>query len=163
MGPRPFSRGNPCLLSFQTSALRGLQWGRDLSVAETWIASMRSGRTDRSFNGAATFQSRKRAFHRARTGLCMLLQWGRDLSVAETCFSSCTDGAVYAASMGPRPFSRGNESSGRRLRSSRSCFNGAATFQSRKLVGVGMACDSTWALQWGRDLSVAETTSRSWT
>ena len=62
MGPRPFSRGDSAVMTaeFETAA-RALQWGRDLSVAETWSTEVVVRRTgiDRCFNGAATFQSRR--------------------------------------------------------------------------------------------------------
>ena len=136
-----------------------LQWGRDLSVAETWTGAGLCVSSE-SFNGAATFQSRKpragaswhrlsarqasmgpRPFsrgnwHRRKSlrRMSVELQWGRDLSVAETSHSPRGRSPEGPASMGPRPFSRGNE----RIRYQRtlapSGFNGAATFQSRKLV-----------------------------
>ena len=70
----------------------------------------------------------------ARFFLQCLLQWGHDLSAVET--ASPMDGLAYGvtASMGPRPFSRGNV--------------GPAFFRRR----VGM-------LQWGHDLSAVETTA----
>ncbi len=58
MGPRPFGRGNALRVLHSTSDM-GLQWGRDLSVAE-----MRS----------SIFRNQSGRFP---------LQWGRDLSVAE--------------------------------------------------------------------------------
>ena len=83
MGPRPFSRGNLMLLLICALMPWLLQWGRDLSVAET--------------GGGGEVR-----------GVPRSLQWGRDLSVAETTpwHSSWADRAL--ASMGPRPFSRGN-------------------------------------------------------
>ena len=60
------------------------------------------------------------------------LQWGRDLSVAETRQRDPLDSYERGASMGPRPFSRGNLWPLNCPRGSSACFNGAATFQSRK-------------------------------
>ena len=60
MGPRPFSRGNQARGGGVPSIQDGLQWGRDLSVAET----------DLTLTVTDTFS--------------LTLQWGRDLSVAET-------------------------------------------------------------------------------
>ena len=103
MGPRPFSRGD-CVgcwnrvararfngaATFQsrTSHVQGemdaaLQWGRDLSVAETAVLS-----DDEYQLGAATFQSRRQGSPKGH-GWDML-QWGRDLSVAETRRGSLT-------------------------------------------------------------------------
>ena len=60
MGPRPFSRGDKRLMSYY-DLINKLQWGRDLSVAET-------------LRDVQYFAS----------SLVPPLQWGRDLSVAET-------------------------------------------------------------------------------
>ncbi len=60
------------------------------------------------------------------------LQWGRDLSVAEILPSGEQEPPREQASMGPRPFGRGD----------------AQEFSAR-FFSQGM-------LQWGRDLSVAE-------
>ena len=62
----------------------GLQWGRDLSVAETSVPEWTPSRLCRRFNGAATFQSQRPPGGGARTAAGVQLQWGRDLSVAET-------------------------------------------------------------------------------
>ena len=59
--------------------------------------------------------------------------------------------------MGPQPFSRGNEYTSRHLRGISSGFNGAATFQSRKQFTHEGVAFPTSVLQWGRNLSVAET------
>ena len=90
------------------SLVVGLQWGHDLSAVETgrtlsWPANRRP-----RFNGATTFQP-----------------WKRDGGQRMT--------PAPRASMGPRPFSRGN------------CFQRKGTGSSR----VG--------LQWGHDLSAVET------
>ena len=105
MGPRPFDRGN-ALERMKKALLEKLQWGRDHSIAETessqvliqfpdglqWgrdhsIAETRydntNGEKKRCFNGAATIRSRKHPI-REESGLSA------------------------DASMGPRPFDRGN-------------------------------------------------------
>jgi hypothetical protein len=69
MGPRLNSRGDMIIATPRVS-VNGLQWGRDLIVAETGASSRHRGK--------------KRS-----------LQWGRDLIVAET---SMTSAAVEAAS-----------------------------------------------------------------
>ena len=81
MGPRPFGRGRARPRT-RWPASRLLQWGRDLSVAEG-PSSLRSSRSRPSFNGAATFRSRKDHGHGAARRPARGLQWGRDLSVAE--------------------------------------------------------------------------------
>ena len=121
----------------------GLQWGRDLSVAETsasyWINKLLGPRPFRtsvmcsisakpSFNGAATFQSRR------HEGLGIRVQ-GAPASMGPRPFSR-GDSRHFPhradrASMGPRPFSRGDRCLASRM--------------------------SVIMLQWGRDLSVAET------
>ena len=134
MEPRPFSRGDIleqsssiCHLScfngaatFQsrrpgtrtwtwTRASSSLQWSRDLSVAET------------ERGGEPPISSPR-------------LQWSRDLSVAETCTRFNKIDFVYLASMEPRPFSRGDHGNRNRCRRRSARFNGAATFQSRRLT-----------------------------
>ena len=85
------------------------------------------------------------------------------------------------ASMGPRPFSRRDLQTRPPSTWARPCFNGAATFQSQRLIVLGAVAWGvlsfngaatfqsqrrlrSWSrariryrLQWGRDLSVAET------
>ncbi len=58
MGPRPFGRGDEGADGEHDGADGGLQWGRDLSVAEIQRISPDENRLG-------------------------MLQWGRDLSVAE--------------------------------------------------------------------------------
>ena len=82
MGPRPFGRGNADCRGHPPHDVL-LQWGRDLSAAETRMIHDVSLGTLR-FNGAATFQPRKPALLVS----ILLPQNG--------------------ASMGTRPFSRGN-------------------------------------------------------
>ena len=83
MGPQPSSRGNNRRSRRQTGG-------------------------SASFNGAATFQSRKSydaAFARFKRGE---LQWGRNLPVAEISRKLRTLSRSGRASMGPQPSSRGN-------------------------------------------------------
>ena len=129
MGPRPFGRGR---LSSSS---------KDLSecVSFNGAATFRSRKDASSnlplqiascFNGAATFRSRKAAA-RGPGAAPAQLQWGRDLSVAEGACIARRRLPNEAASMGPRPFGRGRITTTRR---------------------AGMISE----LQWGRDLSVAE-------
>ena len=108
MGPRPFGRGRPTSLRRGLVGLLSLQWGRDLSVAEgAGLDGPRRSRHGASM-GPRPFGRGRRRPRAALPCLCGLLQWGRDLSVAE-------GGGPPAGSR------RGIE-----------CFNGAATFRSRK-------------------------------
>ena len=153
MGPRPFGRGMQRHTP-PSATWPSLQWGRDLSVAECG-----------STPGSCARRSP--------------LQWGRDLSVAE--WPSCSaagprglrfNGAATFRSRNAASFSASPPSA-------RSRFNGAATFRSRNVhagreffsqlvasmgprpFGRGMKMQvrptpEQLALQWGRDLSVAE-------
>ena len=112
-----------------------LQWGRDLSVAETSLWSLTMLRKLRLQWG----RDLSVAETRPPLSCCApasSLQWGRDLSVAETRPPlSCCAPVVVA-------------------------FNGAATFQSqRHLNGTPLTtCHSNAETSMnGRDLSVAET------
>ena len=180
MGPRPFSRGNSGV-SGQVGLRTGLlQWGRDLSVAETrtslpsWgaLSPLQWGRDlsvaetgmTRGWRSEPSSLQWGRDLSVAETGACRgrdpassMLQWGRDLSVAETQLRFSPPAPTLAS------------------------FNGAATFQSRKphpylsihlsiphaSMGPRPFSRGNWVripspapgggLQWGRDLSVAET------
>ena len=105
MGPRPFGRGRGSRAT-RASSPRRLQWGRDLSVAEGLDNDFLAN-AHKSFNGAATFRSRKADAPRRAAG-------------------------PRAASMGPRPFGRGRPVAWRRSWGILASFNGAATFRSRK-------------------------------
>ena len=179
MGPRPFGRGRHTGLD--RAAQRPLAsmgprpFGRGRYLALLFCRPRRP-----SFNGAATFRSRKagkgrnraqprlasmgpRPFGRGRIVtlpsrlISLTLQWGRDLSVAEggrTAVGPHVHGRRFngAATFRSRKDGRANPA---RFRC-RHGFNGAATFRSRK--GGGRACQRNrrGRLQWGRDLSVAE-------
>ena len=109
MGPRPFGRGRISVTRGATTTA-GLQWGRDLSVAEGRPPALDNNPGTFCFNGAATFRSRKaRAADRPRYDL--------------------------VASMGPRPFGRGRRRARRCRQPTNGGFNGAATFRSRKAHG----------------------------
>ena len=155
MGPRPFGRGRPGAGCGRRPGA-GLQWGRDLSVAEGGPERARH----RSINQLQWGRDLSVAEGGARPLMKLptfQLQWGRDLSVAEGGSRGPRDTrGRNRASMGPRPFGRGRRLTAisRRLPGSR--FNGAATFRSRKDLGGGDPGHDGLGLQWGRDLSVAE-------
>ena len=143
MGPQPSSRGNADSHSGKhpRTALQ-LQWGRNLPVAEIWAWRIRLCALSPRFNGAATFQSRK---SRASVPAALAeevsataLQWGRNLPVAE---------------MLRNPDDRLRTSLANEV-----CFNGAATFQSRKSAERRreLRRRAFRELQWGRNLPVAE-------
>ena len=131
MEPRPFSRGDRRAEVRVADASAPLQWSRDHSVAETSHPGVVRNRPFRRFNGAATIQSRRRcqqghglrfngaakmsvaetARRTATSFRITWLQWSRDHSVAET-----PQVVVVQCS-------RGHQTR----------FNGAATFQSRRL------------------------------
>ncbi len=65
-------------------AAKTLQWGRDLEVAErTGLKSSMQDQPGR-FNGAATWKSRKGPASLGQNNTPCSLQWGRDLEVAES-------------------------------------------------------------------------------
>ena len=136
-----------------------LQWGHDLSAVETRSTSGIGPKPSTGFNGATTFQPWKptelgdcRAAFEFSTGfngattfqpwkpgvgktslaLTAELQWGHDLSAVETALTAFLDYGGLDASMGPRPFSRGNP-------------------------GLNKAGKPIAKLQWGHDLSAVET------
>ena len=168
MGPRPFSRGNYDPYSVESvlewvlqwghglSAVEmstsgvpvnqsfELQWGHGLSAVEISTPSAPSNISAGSFNGATAFQPWK--FVRRR---CRSLEYP-------------------AASMGPRPFSRGNAiREGLNLRGVGRGFNGATAFQPWKWFHVplhmnnnnsfnGATAFQPWKWQRGKDrLAVA--------
>ncbi len=108
MGPRLGSRGKAQNLGQVAEFLLKLQWGRDLEVAESNACHKEARHNDR-------------------------LQWGRDLEVAERGDATRPKEMSYCqASMGPRLGSRGKTQGPQRQISIPRCFNGAATWKSRK-------------------------------
>ena len=159
-----------------------LQWGRNLSVAEgatcrprTWHCGLLQwGRN------LSVAEGRRRLVDGL---LASQLQWGRNLSVAEGLRRASALHQPPPASMGPQPFGCGrpptpgtsspakgfNGAATFRLRKARivefgmalgPCFNGAATFRLRKAGAAVLHAVVVGALQWGRNLSVAEGTRR---
>ncbi len=123
------------------------------------LGSPVKGPIDR-FNGAATWKSRKAIEPKIAEVFRALLQWGRDLEVAESGSFTLRVGRFNLASMGPRLGSRGKASrqqlfrlagwlqwgrdlevaerkTQRRMMLRKLCFNGAATWKSRKVHRVG--------------------------
>ena len=133
MGPRPFSRGNWKACASRADDSPQLQWGRGLSAAETAVSGNSSLITT-------------------------TLQWGRGLSAAETSNNRVQDRlCVHRASMGPRPFSRGNHD--RIVGGTRQnlASMGPRPF-SRGNKSATIRLTLPKRLQWNRGLSAAETT-----
>ncbi len=129
MGPRRYRRGweVPRLVAPPCS---GLQWGRDVIVADG-VTSAKRGRPSRRFNGAATLSSRmgngepRLLYHNGTrfNGAATLssrmvdharelaqwsgLQWGRDVIVADGIPAPRPSSQASSASMGPRRYRRG--------------------------------------------------------
>ena len=83
MGPRLGSRGKSRFEYAQAFGPNVLQWGRDLEVAERRGTRKPLGQGLGSFNGAATWKSRKVYHLPGHEAEQTPLQWGRDLEVAE--------------------------------------------------------------------------------
>ena len=156
-----------------------LQWGRDLSVAEcgplfrlpyaAGFASMGPRPFGRGMQPPGI--PPQRAWHPASMGPRpfgrgmhgtnpelagrQMLQWGRDLSVAEWAHDAQNRASPISFN-GAATFRSRNvvvvaKHDGRDIR-----FNGAATFRSRNAAWHWARLARLAALQWGRDLSVAE-------
>ena len=133
MGPQPFGCGRS-MAKDMLHGKHGLQWGRNLSVAEGGVVG--TARRPKS-----------------------PLQWGRNLSVAEGAarayYSPHLHGFNGAATFRLR---KGDKKAVWPPLERR--FNGAATFRLRKGTEyLGGTLGITW-LQWGRNLSVAEGTEK---
>ena len=165
MGPRPFERGNRfgCFL-FDNQPM--LQWGHLHSNVET-TPGRRSPRSRCSgFNGATSIRTWKplsaRMFEMGNicfNGATSIRTWKRfrktrkeleqeDASMGPRPFergnNSLTVGVGHAAnaSMGPRPFERGNWSRRSKSRSRPARFNGATSIRTWKHgLGLVSGCD----------------------
>ena len=177
MGPRPFGRGRSIRRSGGGRG-RGLQWGRDLSVAEGGAGNAARGylavlQWGRDLSVAEGRMARYIPRHTGR------LQWGRDLSVAEgrrrppepAAKNPLQWGRDLSVAEGPHCSARRGRQHGfngaATFRSRKvipppmptppaTSFNGAATFRSRKGARRRRSGGAGATLQWGRDLSVAE-------
>ena len=181
MGPRPFSRGNgPYRLvadlicpgfngatAFQPwkcslRARRGtqkqrLQWGHGLSAVEMLAIHAWGGRNCGWLQwghglSAVEISDACQSFRLLRRPL----QWGHGLSAVEIASGLRRCDAAMPASMGPRPFSRGNARTRRPAQSTRACFNGATAFQPWKSERERGGRIGVASLQWGHGLSAVE-------
>ena len=179
MGPRPFSRGNQ-QQQIGSHCSVSLQWGHDLSAVETERRIVKSTTHFRCFNGATTFQPWKRQEATPRwtgrasfNGATTFQPWkhvsGRDInmgiiaaSMGPRPFSRGNNSlagfliAVAVASMGPRPFSRGNPIFDRQSWDTPLASMGPRPFSRGN---PGCLSRQRWIspLQWGHDLSAVET------
>ncbi len=131
MEPRSFKRGNAC--------------ARRASAAQA-----------RRFNGATFIQTWKRLCPSRVRPCSSLLQWSHVHSNVETHHARMNAPRFTLASMEPRSFKRGNQSS------SRVCvmicgFNGATFIQTWKHEQLGLVKKSTIKLQWSHVHSNVET------
>ena len=132
MGPRPFSRGNSRGGHKGPAPHHGLQWGRGLSAAEienTTLSWLQTGllQWGRGLSAAEITNAFLRSVRKDQ------LQWGRGLSAAEIATHPIVADRKKLASMGPRPFSRGNpRPPAEQAPEGEHGFNGAAAFQPRK-------------------------------
>ena len=138
----------------------GLQWGHGLSAVEIGSDPLPASRTSARFNGATAFQPWKWAHWWLRApgdhelqwghGLSAVeikpdqaskcrqvrLQWGHGLSAVEIMRRPAHEVMDYLASMGPRPFSRGNSVPVMVLATRPQSFNGATAFQPWKYAAA---------------------------
>ncbi len=115
---------------------RELQWGRDLTVADSAASLRHASLSGTCFNGAATSRSRIGSEVASNTS-----RW------------CCFNGAATSRSRIVGGASRGTLVLQR--------FNGAATSRSRIGVGRQNRRVSSGSLQWGRDLTVADRSMRN--
>ena len=133
-----------------------LQWGRNLFVAERNAYQKNPIAWDMSFNGAATCSLRKAIFSKAPYCIPVNLQWGRNLFVAESFLHSTLIGFLSQPSMGPQLVRCGKSPSSPVSTIRSPSFNGAATCSLRKVIDGYRDRINAEALQWGRNLFVAE-------
>ena len=132
-----------------------LQWGRDLSVAEGAGAAIMPGAQAGSFNGAATFRSRKGHRPGNGPGAGAGLQWGRDLSVAEGLDVDADNVAAFVLQWG-RDLSVAEGGEILRTRSKPTSLQWGRDLSVAEGGRQHHADIQFTQLQWGRDLSVAE-------
>ena len=109
MGPRPFSRGNPG--AAQAPGLGGttLQWGHGRSAVEIRPTAPDLAAPRRGFNGATAVQPWKSVALRYHcSAACFRFNGATAVQPWKCTGRSCIPASRSFASMGPRPFSRGN-------------------------------------------------------
>ena len=137
MGPRSFDRGKLALSFSRKNRRFLLQWGRDLSIAESGNDRVRAGNDLAASMGPRSFDRGKgRRSRPVRLGL-------------------------HGASMGPRSFDRGKSLADARRDRPVLASMGPRSFDR----GKPLESADLWSppsLQWGRDLSIAERRARWW-
>src|SRR5260221_182325 len=128
LGPR---RGNRSAL--RNPARAWLQWGRGLGTAES-------------------FKRNLSALPRTE------LQWGRGLGTPESFVRRITTGSEEPASMGQRPWDRGERATGPEAHLRAFASMGPRSWD-RGESRIGAGHSSRRALQWGRGLGTAESAS----
>ena len=135
-----------------------LQWGRDLSIAERLAQSGLGRARCRASMGPRSFDRGKGTLHAGRAA-------GREASMGPRSFDRGKANRPNRvrmpsnASMGPRSFDRGKDVLRGQLGVAVWGFNGAAIFRSRKVQALALPPLIHLTLQWGRDLSIAESQS----
>ena len=153
---RDLSVADTAAPKFASPLRSSLQWGRDLSVADT-------RGNEHQLRGEEGASMGPRPFSRGHDKNPSLWKQAPEASMGPRPFSRGHQtphrrrSTYRAASMGPRPFSRGHAHRTASPSSRSPCFNGAATFQSRTHPDAVVIWPRLTALQWGRDLSVADT------
>ena len=155
MGPRPFSRGNAAQSPAASLSRRGFNGAAAFQPRKCLRPDARPGPPSR-FNGAAAFQPRKWLFTKGRKMAEMQLQWGRGLSAAEIPYHHTSTTTCNIASMGPRPFSRGNFVDSVNTHTTDPASMGPRPFSRGNGTPRALGCPGRSWLQWGRGLSAAE-------
>ena len=163
MGPRPFSRGNVRTATTDAQHDRQmLQWGHGLSAVEIMPSREPDSCARDGFNGATAFQPWK--WHLLEThGHAMMTA-----SMGPRPFSrgnrTCTLMAlvdVRCASMGPRPFSRGNASQHRADATSTRASMGPRPFSRGNACSPDIGRSSRYASMGPRPFSRGNASLRS--
>ena len=84
MGPRPLGRGDVWHGVWHLQILWRLQWGRDLSAAETIAVHVMPSRAAAASMGPRPLGRGDGSARYSASLVVPALQWGRDLSAAET-------------------------------------------------------------------------------
>ena len=158
--PRPFSRGNlhPKSQLWQShrkcfnSATTFQPWK---PFIYDWMGGM-----EYCFNTATTFQPWKRSALGSYLPCITSLQFGHDLSAVETIHGTMAPLRGWAASIRPRPFSRGNDSAITGTHCRHAASIRPRPFSRGNPIVEKFNFPPTWSLQFGHDLSAVET--RSW-
>ena len=182
MGPRPFSRGNttsttttpPTPIRFNgATAFQPWKPGilrtsppcpatgfNGATAFQPWKPSCPSppaGLLDQGFNGATAFQPWKLVSLAVFRVFRAWLQWGHGLSAVETRSGGMVQVCRFQASMGPRPFSRGNHPRQPQPRLPILASMGPRPFSRGNFYCTLQLWSSQKGLQWGHGLSAVET------